>query len=66
MPAVVPAEGEYVALGAARQAAWVLSGEDAPPVWKRDVIAEAEPSGEGWGPVVRERYDTARRSVYGI
>ena len=27
VPAVVPAEAEYVALGAARQAAWVLGGE---------------------------------------
>lgn len=30
---VLPPEGEYVALGAARQAAWVLSGADQPPTW---------------------------------
>lgn len=30
---VVPVAGEYVALGAARQAAWALSGKDLPPVW---------------------------------
>jgi xylulokinase len=66
VPAVVPAEAEYVALGAARQAAWVASGEPAPPVWKRDVLAEAAPSGSDWGPVVRERYDAARRAAYGI
>ncbi|KSU65454.1 xylulokinase [Arthrobacter sp. NIO-1057] len=29
----VPRTAEYVALGAARQAAWALSGEDEPPVW---------------------------------
>ena len=29
----VPTPAEYVALGAARQAAWVLSGHDAPPSW---------------------------------
>lgn len=29
----VPAAAEYVALGAARQAAWVLSGQDSPPQW---------------------------------
>lgn len=33
LPVVVPAPGEYVAMGAARQAAWALSGDAAPPVW---------------------------------
>lgn len=33
IPVVLPEPAEYVALGAARQAAWVLSGEAAPPVW---------------------------------
>ncbi len=32
-PVVVPEPGEYVADGAARQAAWVLSGADRPPEW---------------------------------
>jgi xylulokinase len=32
-PIVLPEPAEYVALGAARQAAWVLSGADAPPEW---------------------------------
>ena len=32
-PVVLPDPAEYVALGAARQAAWVLSGADAPPEW---------------------------------
>ena len=31
----VPAPGEYVADGAARQAAWVVSGAAEPPVWER-------------------------------
>ncbi|HYJ66297.1 MAG TPA: xylulokinase [Nocardioidaceae bacterium] len=30
---VVPEPGEYVALGAARQAAWTLIGSDHPPTW---------------------------------
>ena len=30
---LVPPPGEYVANGAARQAAWALSGADAPPQW---------------------------------
>ncbi len=33
IPVVLPEPAEYVALGAARQAAWVLSGEAAPPAW---------------------------------
>ncbi|MGC4942507.1 xylulokinase [Kribbella sp. DT2] len=32
-PVVLPEPGEYVALGAARQAAWALSGADTPPTW---------------------------------
>ena len=32
-PVVLPDPAEYVALGAARQAAWVHSGADAPPEW---------------------------------
>ena len=33
-PVAMPAAGEYVALGAARQAAWVVSGADEPPAWE--------------------------------
>ncbi|MCC2593266.1 xylulokinase [Tessaracoccus sp. OS52] len=33
---VVPTPGEYVALGAARQAAWVLAGGDTPPQWQAE------------------------------
>jgi xylulokinase len=33
VPVTVPAPGEYVADGAARQAAWVLAGGDEPPTW---------------------------------
>src|SRR5206468_1547791 len=33
VPVEVPEPAEYVALGAARQAAWVLSGAATPPAW---------------------------------
>jgi len=33
VPVVLPEPGEYVALGAARQAAWTLSGDPEPPAW---------------------------------
>jgi xylulokinase len=56
-PVLVPAAGEYVALGAARQAAWALSGESAPPTWPVSdaAIYEADPE-----PVVRRRYGEVR------
>ena len=56
-PVHVPAAGEYVARGAARQAAWMLSGKDVPPEWAAEgaVVVEAEPE-----PAVRERYAAAR------
>mgnify|MGYP002757057811 FL=1 len=44
-PVDVPPDGEYVALGAARQAAWVLRGGDEPPRWSMGDVRryEAEP-----------------------
>jgi xylulokinase len=52
-PVTVPAPGEYVALGAARQAAWALSGAAEPPTWKPPAAEthDAEPT-----PLVREAY----------
>ena len=35
VPVLVPEAAEYVALGAARQAAWALSGAPTPPTWSR-------------------------------
>ncbi|MGE2834203.1 xylulokinase [Mycobacterium sp. SMC-4] len=52
----VPAPGEYVALGAARQAAWVLSGADAPPGWTVGDVARYEADATPW---VREQYQAA-------
>ena len=52
-----PAPREYVALGAARQAAWALAGTAEPPPWPR-------PHGERYSgdpqPQVRERYAALR------
>jgi xylulokinase len=60
VPVDVPAPGEYVADGAARQAAWVLSGSPEPPSWQQqDVVTyEAEPT-----PTVLERYREAAQHV---
>jgi xylulokinase len=48
---VVPAAGEYVAAGAAAQAAWVLSGER--PSWPLETLAEPAPDHH---PEIREQY----------
>lgn len=50
-PVTVPAPGEYVATGAAVQAAWVLSGER--PSWPVETLAEPAPDHH---PEIRERY----------
>lgn len=36
LPVTVPGTSEYVSDGAARQAAWALSGHEEPPVWPSD------------------------------
>jgi xylulokinase len=59
-PVSVPPPGEYVADGAARQAAWVLAGAGEPPGWgsAESQIYESEPT-----PDVRTRYAEAREHV---
>ncbi|MBQ1024729.1 xylulokinase [Micromonospora sp. C95] len=51
-PVSVPSPGEYVALGAARQAAWALSGAAEPPHWP---VAAEEVAAAGT-PQVYDRY----------
>lgn len=53
----LPPTGEYVALGAARQAAWALAGTSAPPTWAapETTVLEADPT-----PRVREVYADLR------
>jgi xylulokinase len=59
-PVVVPPAGEYVADGAARQAAWALAGGDEPPGWEQAGTRTyaADPT-----PEVRERYAAVRDLV---
>jgi xylulokinase len=51
-PVVVPAPGEYVADGAAAQAAWALTGER--PTWPLQIVAEPGPDHR---PVIRDQYE---------
>jgi xylulokinase len=57
LPVTVPAEAEYVALGAARQAAWAAAGSAEPPSWALPDVRtyEAEPT-----PQVRQAYAQLR------
>jgi xylulokinase len=58
----VPPPAEYVALGAARQAAWTLSQSDEPPAWSLGDTARyaADPT-----PGVLERYRAAQSLTLG-
>jgi xylulokinase len=56
-PVHVPAPAEYVARGAARQAAWVLSGDAEPPAWELPAVEVHEADAV---PQVRSRYAEAR------
>lgn len=61
-PVHVPTPGEYVALGAARQAAWTLSQQDSAPPWSFGVTASytADPT-----PQVFEQYQAAQPLTLG-
>jgi xylulokinase len=50
-PVVIPEPGEYVADGAAAQAAWVLTGSR--PSWPLAIVAEPAPDHR---PLIREQY----------
>ncbi|MCT1443290.1 xylulokinase [Corynebacterium glucuronolyticum] len=57
IPVVVPQHGEYVADGAARQAAWALSEEKETPKWLPRLESRYEKNHQ---PVVREQYEAAK------
>ena len=61
VPVVVPAAAEYVARGAARQAAWCLQGGD-PPVWDLPAMVE-QPVSPADGQRVRTSYARVRDLV---
>jgi len=63
VPVTVPQPAEYVALGAARQAAWALSRATDPPGWPLPGLSAeytAEPV-----PLVRQRYAALRDATAG-
>jgi xylulokinase len=65
VPVAIPAPGEYVGLGAARQAAWVLSGESAPPDWKVSTEEVLEPPSGDSRREILERYAGLLSAMHG-
>jgi xylulokinase len=63
LPFLVPTPAEYVALGAARQAAWALSGSPQPPAWKPPATGEYTADAV---PEVLERYAQVRHLTEGV
>ncbi|MFC5929886.1 xylulokinase [Cryobacterium melibiosiphilum] len=73
VPVVLPKPGEYVALGAARQAAWALDGSPDFPAWPLEIARELEPAagaagsgGADWALAVRANYASSRAHLYGV
>jgi xylulokinase len=62
LPVEVPVPGEYVARGAARQAAWALSGAPVPPTWSTVDTERFEAPVE---PLVRRQYAVLRDRTEG-
>ncbi|TWP33355.1 FGGY family carbohydrate kinase [Leekyejoonella antrihumi] len=64
VPVVVPVPGEYVARGAARQAAWALSGREEPPPWTTTLGAAHDVPAGNAGQELRHRYSTLLDRLY--
>jgi xylulokinase len=63
-PVAVPTPAEYVALGAARQAAWARAGTPEPPDWPTASTTLPEATDPAAGDQVREGYRTLRDQVH--
>jgi len=63
-PVQVPEPAEYVARGAARQAAWALAGTPEPPPWPlAHTTAQGPAAGDAAGTEVRARYAEVREGA---
>ncbi|WP_020574509.1 xylulokinase [Actinopolymorpha alba] len=65
VPVTVPAPAEYVALGAARQAAWALAGGAEPPRWDQGAAVVRDDVDTEAGERIRSAYAEARGSLHG-
>jgi xylulokinase len=63
-PVVVPRPAEFVAVGAARQAAWALSPHDGPPTWTSPSDEMHEPKDRDATAEVRAKYRDLRDTMH--
>lgn len=63
---VVPDPQEYVALGAARQAAWALAATSEPPAWSPPTGLEIPVPPGSPGPEIRDRYTRIRKRIHNV
>ncbi|WP_037314785.1 xylulokinase [Amycolatopsis orientalis] len=72
VPVVIPEVAEYVAVGAARQAAWALASSKEPPRWQEDhgktrlELAEPTEADRAEGYRIQQRHLEARELGHGI
>ncbi|WP_236796705.1 xylulokinase [Amycolatopsis sp. GM8] len=66
LPIVVPEPAEHVALGAARQAAWVLAGTEEPPAWAEKTPLELAAGDSPAGRELRQRHLDIRELVHQV
>ena len=65
VPVVIPAPGDYAALGAARQAAWSLAGTAEPPQWPEPDAVTVDPAEDvAVGNAVRQQYAAVRAQTH--
>ncbi|MEV0048968.1 xylulokinase [Saccharopolyspora shandongensis] len=65
VPVTVPAPAEYVARGAARQAAWALAGTPNPPEWQLPGATELDVTDPDAGARIRDQHTDAFTRVHG-
>jgi xylulokinase len=63
VPVLAPSPAEYVAIGAARQAAWALCGSPQPPAWKLPPMDQFTSEAM---PAVHQRYAQVRDLTEGV
>jgi xylulokinase len=65
VPVVIPAPGDYAAIGAARQAAWALAGSTTPPQWPlRDAVTVDPAEDVAVGRAVRQQFASVRAQTH--
>lgn len=65
-PVFIPAPDEYVALGAAKQAAWCVSKESAPPSWDASELMSAASISGTFNAALLDRYQDYRGALYDL